>query len=384
MAIQAVLVRIDSASAGKHCSDMVFAWAANGEVCAVFGLGILLGVVMGFLIKLGCLRRPQVHLPPRQAARARAEMQLRSLAKADVPPQLRVGFYFDFAAHPFAHAELLTSAKDIVEVLGAIHNYAVDWLARAWQHRRGRVLQDLHSGAKVVGRRPPVNLPGGEADGCIVAPDILIGCCSEPGKSDPDADFGLQLGPRVQVLGGTFDLRSGGIWLGEGVVVEPGAHITGPAIIGARTTLRSGTYVRGDVVVGDGVVLRGELKNSIIMDCAELAHPGYAGDSIVGYKGHFGCQSLTANLGLFGAELVVDVPGPGVTLRVALGRRKVGAVLGDHSQLGCGSVTDPATFLGPQTHVYPLSRLSSGFYGPHEIIKNKPAELGVLSRSKLR
>jgi len=175
-------------------------------------------------------------------------------------------------------------------------------------------------------------------------------------------------------------------WLGAGATIEPGTSIAGPTIIGRRTTLRTGVYIRGDVIVGEGAVSRGELKNSVIMDSAELAHPGYAGDTIIGYKGHFGCQALTANLGLFGGELSVTLPAEGhwASSRVNLGRRKVGLVLGDYSQLGCGTVSDPATFLGPQTHVYPLSRLSSGFYGPNEIIKNKPEACGVLVREAMR
>merc|ERR1712217_707890 len=173
-----------------------------------------------------------------------------------------------------------------------------------------------------------------------------------------------------------------GIWLGAGCIVEPGVHICGPTIIGCRTTLRCGAYVRGDVLVGSDVVLRGELKNAVIMDRAELCHPGYAGDSIIGYKGHFGCQSLTANLGLFGADLTVDLTEDD-EVRVALGRRKIGAILGDGSQLGCNTVTDPGSFIGPRTHVYSLTRLTSGFYGPDEIIKNKPMESGVVVRSSM-
>mmetsp|Transcript_79163 Transcript_79163/g.177354 ORF Transcript_79163/g.177354 Transcript_79163/m.177354 type:complete len:124 (+) Transcript_79163:393-764(+) len=119
------------------------------------------------------------------------------------------------------------------------------------------------------------------------------------------------------------------------------------------------------------------------MDGAELCHPGYAGDSLIGHRGHFGCQAVTANLGLFGGELSVEAPGQ-VRTHLELGRRKLGIVLGDSSQLGCSAVTDPGTFLGPRTHVYPLARLDAGFYGPDEIVKNKPKVSGVLFRESLR
>ncbi|OWZ09412.1 Bifunctional GlmU protein [Phytophthora megakarya] len=187
--------------------------------------------------------------------------------------------------------------------------------------------------------------------------------------------------PNAHVLGGTFDLSEGSIHIGKHVRIEPGVFIRGPAIIGARSTLRSGTYIRGDVIVGRNVVLRGELKNSVILDDAELCHPGYCGDSICGFKSHFGNQVTTANLSLFsGSNLTIDVDGA----TYDTGRKKAGVILGDKSQLGCSSVTDPCTLIQKHTVVYPLTRLSKGVYGSSLLIKNKPMEKGVLEIVPLR
>merc|ERR1711879_76308 len=185
-------------------------------------------------------------------------------------------------------------------------------------------------------------------------------------------------------------LSQGGIWLGEGVEVSPGAYIAGPAIIGSGSKILPGAYIRGHgasgVIIGRGASVRAEVKNSVIMDRVELCHISYVGDSILGYKSHFGCQAITANLGLFGAELSLLVPGdggnPGIQYR--LGTKKVGVMMGDWSQLGCNSVTDPATFLGRETHIYPLTRLSAGVYGPFAIVKNQPQNSPAVSRSELR
>lgn len=181
--------------------------------------------------------------------------------------------------------------------------------------------------------------------------------------------------PEALVMGGTFDLSEGSIYIGKQVRIEPNVFIKGPAIIGARSTLRSGTYIRGDVIVGRDVVLRGEIKNSVIMDDAELCHPGYCGDSICGFKSHFGNQVTTANLGLFAqGTLKLDVDG---TI-YDTGRKKAGVILGDGSQLGCSAVTDPCTLIQRQTVVYPLTRLPKGVNRSSLVIKNKPLEKGVL------
>ncbi|KAF4028361.1 Bacterial transferase hexapeptide (six repeats) [Phytophthora infestans] len=187
--------------------------------------------------------------------------------------------------------------------------------------------------------------------------------------------------PDAHVLGGTFDLSEGSIHIGKHVRIEPNVFIKGPAIIGARSTLRSGTYIRGDVIVGRSVVLRGEVKNSVILDDAELCHPGYCGDSVCGFKSHFGNQVTTANLSLFsGKNLTLDVDG----ITYDTGRKKMGVVLGDGSQLGCSSVTDPCTLIQQNTVVYPLTRLRKGIYGSSLLIKNKPMENGVLEIVSLR
>ena len=57
--------------------------------------------------------------------------------------------------------------------------------------------------------------------------------------------------------------------------------------------------MRGSIVIGNGGVYRGEIKNAVMMDGANFPHPGYVGDSLCGYKTHFGNQAGTANLGLF-------------------------------------------------------------------------------------
>ena len=175
----------------------------------------------------------------------------------------------------------------------------------------------------------------------------------------------------AKVLGGTFDLSGGSIYIGAHVVVEPGALIRGPAYIGDDCIIRHGAYIRGDVILGQGGVYGGELKNVLALDGCEVPHHSYCGDSLLGHRAHLGCGAVTANFPLFSTST------PSVRIasgaRVSLGRRKLGAVLGDHCQLGCNSVTDPGTFLAPNTHSYPLTRLRAGIYGPDEIIKPRPA-----------
>lgn len=282
-----------------------------------------------------------------------------------VPARLRPNFYFDLDAHPFAHGELLASAATVSEVLDRIGLYVTSFLARSQQlDAEPHSLEGL---PKIVGARDLVEarVMGDAAAGLDFQPDVVV---TAKQGSPPGVLF---LGAGVDVQGGTLDVREGSIWLGAGTIVEPGVTVKGPAIFGPGCVLRSGAYVRGNVVFGSHCVLRCESKNVVVMDQAELCHPGYIGDSILGFKAHFGCQALTANLGLHGAGSVKIQLDDGSV--VDLGRRKFGAVLGDHCQLGCNSVTEPGVLMGPRTVVYPLTRLAKGVYGPDELIKNRPA-----------
>ena len=100
-------------------------------------------------------------------------------------------------------------------------------------------------------------------------------------------------------------------------------------------------------VVGNSV----ELKNVILFDNVQTPHYNYVGDSILGYKSHMGAGSITSNV-KSDKTLVVACCG---AERVETGRKKVGAMLGDHVEIGCNSVLNPGTVVGRNSRVYPLS-----------------------------
>ena len=70
------------------------------------------------------------------------------------------------------------------------------------------------------------------------------------------------------------------------------AYLAGPAIIGAETEVRQCAFVRGNALVGKGCVIGNstELKNVIIFDNVQVPHYNYVGDSILGFKSHYGSR----------------------------------------------------------------------------------------------
>ena len=51
-------------------------------------------------------------------------------------------------------------------------------------------------------------------------------------------------------------------------------------------------------------------------------------------------------------------------------RKKVGGLLGDYVEVGCGSIINPGTVIGAHTNIYPLSSVR-GYVASHSIYKNQ-------------
>lgn len=150
------------------------------------------------------------------------------------------------------------------------------------------------------------------------------------------------------------------IQLGPGAVVEPGALVKGPTMVGAHTEIRQGAYIRGKCLIGDRCVVghTTEVKTSIMLDDAKAGHFAYVGDSILGKNTNLGAGTKLANLKITGTTVRINLHGK----MTDTGCRKLGAILGDRTELGCNSVTNPGALLGRNCLVVPLTSVRAGYY----------------------
>jgi UDP-N-acetylglucosamine diphosphorylase / glucose-1-phosphate thymidylyltransferase / UDP-N-acetylgalactosamine diphosphorylase / glucosamine-1-phosphate N-acetyltransferase / galactosamine-1-phosphate N-acetyltransferase len=162
-------------------------------------------------------------------------------------------------------------------------------------------------------------------------------------EAEAGAPVEIKIPPGVQI--------EGKVWLHPTVRLPAFAVIQGPAWIGARTEIRPGAFIRGNVIVGEGCVLgnSSEFKNCLLMDGVQAPHFNYVGDSILGNGAHLGAGAICSNLRLDQGEVTVRLPQE--TVRTGL--RKFGAILGDKAEVGCNSVLNPGTLLGPRALVMP-------------------------------
>lgn len=169
------------------------------------------------------------------------------------------------------------------------------------------------------------------------------------GIKDAILEIGATLDPEL------YEKRGEDIWISKSAKIYPNNYIAGPCIIGHNTEVRPGAFIRGSALVGENCVVGNstELKNVILFDNVQVPHYNYVGDSILGYKSHMGAGSITSNVK--SDKTLVVIKSQDKSDNFATERKKVGAMLGDHVEIGCGSVLNPGTVIGREASVYPLS-----------------------------
>lgn len=157
------------------------------------------------------------------------------------------------------------------------------------------------------------------------------------------------------------------IKIGRNVLIEPGAMIKSPAVIGDFSEVRQGAYMRGYTLIGKRCVVghTTEVKHSIFLDDAKAGHFAYLGDSILGNNVNLGAGTKLANLRFTGGDVPVRTEA-GI---ISTGLRKLGAIMADSVQTGCNSVTNPGTLLGKKSMIMPNTTAPSGYHPPNSLIR---------------
>jgi len=150
-----------------------------------------------------------------------------------------------------------------------------------------------------------------------------------------------------------YERRDEDIWVHKTAKVSKTACIKGPLIVGEGSELRHCAFIRGNALIGKDVVVGNstEIKNSILFDGVCAPHYNYIGDSVLGYKVHLGAGVIISNLRLDKKNIKIKFEDE----LIETGLRKLGALVGDFSEIGSGSVLNPGTFLKKESFIYPLS-----------------------------
>lgn len=142
----------------------------------------------------------------------------------------------------------------------------------------------------------------------------------------------------------------------ETAVVEHGAILKGPLILGPKCFVASGAYLRGGNWIDQGCTFGpgAELKSSFVFSGSKLAHFNFVGDSILGRDVNLEAGSIVANYRNEREDKEILVRMDQQLIRT--GVLKFGALIGDGSRIGANAVVAPGAVLAPR-FVLPRTQL---------------------------
>lgn len=171
-----------------------------------------------------------------------------------------------------------------------------------------------------------------------------------------------------ETLGSDFVSAGNNVWVHKSAIIAPSAYLGESVIIGARTEVRHCAFIRGSTLIGEGCVVGNstEIKNSVLFDGVQAPHFNYVGDSVLGYKSHLGAGAVTSNVKSDKSVITAHMCG----VKAITGLKKLGALVGDYAEIGCGSVLNPGSVIGRGASVYPLCSVR-GYVPPDSIFKSQ-------------
>ena len=186
-------------------------------------------------------------------------------------------------------------------------------------------------------------------------------------------DFISKVGPSLDP--DVYEYKGDNIWIARSAQVFESAYIAPNVIIGPDTQVRHCAFIRGNALIGANAVVGNstELKNVILFDNVQVPHYNYIGDSVLGHYAHMGAGSITSNV-KSDKTLVVVKYGAG---EIETGLKKFGAIVGDHVEIGCGSVLNPGSVVGRNSRIYPLSSVRGVI--PADSVYKKAGEIAKIS-----
>lgn len=177
-----------------------------------------------------------------------------------------------------------------------------------------------------------------------------------------------QLGSKhpVDVQYVSIDETKGAVHVEDGAIIEPHVHLIGPCLIESGATVRAHAYVRENTWMMQHSLLghSSESKHTLFLPGAKAPHFNYVGDSVLGSNVNLGAGVKLSNLRHDGATVAIWIDDE----RRSTGIRKFGAIIGDGSQLGCNTVTNPGTVLGQRCMAHPNTTVS-GLHAPSSVIR---------------
>jgi bifunctional N-acetylglucosamine-1-phosphate-uridyltransferase/glucosamine-1-phosphate-acetyltransferase GlmU-like protein len=240
--------------------------------------------------------------------------------------------YFDL--NGFKHKNVFEGTEFVWEAIGKLKNYIENTISPNLNRLSGIAVNDTLVVADRYEHKAPCKITRGK----ISKGGLTVTANGQNVKGASVIDAGAFI----------YDEN---IYIGKGSLIESGALIKGPTIIGDNVEIRQGAYIRGNCIIGDNCVIghATEIKNSIMLNGSKAAHFAYVGDSILGNDVNLGAGTRLANIYLKNIKIIISTK----EKKYRTDLDKLGAILGDGTQTGCNCVCNPGTLVGKSSLIFP-------------------------------
>jgi len=181
----------------------------------------------------------------------------------------------------------------------------------------------------------------------------------------------IYIHPSAQVQGSILDASNGPIYIGEGVNIQIGTLIQGPAALLKGATTNIGAKIRPNTTIGPGCKVGGEINQCIFFPHSNKAHDGYLGNSIVGSFSNLGALTNGSNLRNDIQTVSLFDYTTGASRNT--GMKSVGQIIGDFVTTGVSTSFNTGTVIGSHCNVssigFPPRYIPSFSFGEYPLLR---------------
>jgi UDP-N-acetylglucosamine diphosphorylase/glucosamine-1-phosphate N-acetyltransferase len=183
----------------------------------------------------------------------------------------------------------------------------------------------------------------------------------------PDGDYfrnpkEIYIDRKADVYPGVvLDATKGKIFIENDCIIEPFTFIKGPAYIGKKVLIKSGTKIYGPVMAGFNSRIAGEISGTILHSFVNKQHDGFIGNSYVSEFVNLGADTVTSNLK--NNYSIIKTRNKADTPQINTGMQFLGSIIGDHTKTGINTMLNTGSIIG-------IFALIAGGDFPDKLINN--------------
>lgn len=154
----------------------------------------------------------------------------------------------------------------------------------------------------------------------------------------------------VSIKAAIINAEGGPVYIGKNAIIQEGALIIGPAVIGEGSMVAFGSKIRPNTTLGPVCRVGGEVGNSIFHAFSNKAHDGFLGNSYIGEWCNLGANTNNSNLKNDYSE--VKLYNYHTKSIDSTGELFCGTFMGDYTKAGISTMFNTGTVVGVSCNVF--------------------------------